>query len=881
MAISISKVTFENNQPALGIGSAQPRISWRFDGCIQDWEQQSYDLELSRVSPGGSLEQWSAETTQSLYVDWPSQPLGSSEAASVRVRAHGSNNHSSTPWSDWVTVEAGLLYAKDWSGAVPITARVGNIAAPATANPTYLRKTFDVSDAIESARLYITGLGIYEAEINGRPVTQDVLKPGYTSYQYRHVYNTYDVTELLGSGGNAIGIVVAPGWYGGRLFPLNDVPVELPYGPSLGAQALLRIQLHNGTILNIPTDASWKANQQGPLKAASIYDGVTYDSTLDYAFQDWSRSIFNDSAWTRAKQLPALTAKLASPDAPPVRRQHTFAPQHITKSPSGKTIIDFGQNFAGWLKLTVRGSAGTNITLRHAEVLEGGELALRPLRTAKATDTLVLHGNRTQVWEPRFTFHGFRYAQVDGWPAETPLDSTSVEAVAIWSDLEETGTFQCSHSLLNQFHRNVQWSMRSNFVSIPTDCPQRDERMGWTGDAHVFGPTANYLYNTASFWRGWHKDVWSEMSSSPSMAVPTYVPLTPPGYATSEPTALWGDVAIGGPWNLWRAFGDPAMLAEHRAQAEAWLNKGVRRRPEADGGLLWDRASFQFGDWLDPLSPPDAPGNSSTDKYLVADAYLVRMTEVMANIAAALGDDANAQQYRQQHASLRTAFREAWVAEDGSMANRTQTAYVLGILFDLVDGQGSDDGAAARLVELVRSNDHLVGTGFAATWLLGHAMTKAGADADFYAMLLNTKPPSWLYQVVMGGTTTWERWDSLLPDGSLNPGTMTSFNHYAFGAVADWMHARIGGLAPNDGGPGWKEIDVAPVPGGGVTSAGACFLSGYGRSCTDWHVDAADGSFHLTLRVPPNARAVVTLPFSKKVYRVGSGQHRFVDPDRE
>ncbi|KXJ91614.1 bacterial alpha-L-rhamnosidase-domain-containing protein [Microdochium bolleyi] len=877
MAVFIAKLTFENGQPALGIGASQPRISWRFDGCAEAWEQQSYDLEVSRS--GGATQQTSANTAQSLYVEWPGAPLGSSESASVRIRAHGGEGHSSTPWSDWVTVETGLLNAKDWAGAMPITAQVGNAAAPATKNPTYLRKTFDLPGTVASARLYITGLGIFEAEINGYPVSEDLLAPGYTSYQFRHVYSTYDVTSLLRERSNAIGVIVAQGWYGGRLFPLNGLPVELYYGNSIGAQALLRIQLKDGTIVNIPTDNSWKGNNKGPLQAAAIYDGVTYDSRIESVFQNWTQPSFEDRDWTTASVLPAVTAELASPDAPPVRRKHTFPSKTISKSPSGKTIVDFGQNFAGWLRLTVKGPAGTNITVQHAEVLEGGELALRPLRTAKATDTLILHGNGTQVWEPRFTFHGFRYAQIDGWPVdETPLDASSIEAVAIWSDLEETGSFQCSNSLLNQFHSNVIWSMRSNFISVPTDCPQRDERMGWTGDAHVFGPTANFLYNTASFWRGWHKDVYAEMKANPTvMAVPTYVPLTPPGYGNSDAMAVWGDVAVGGPWNLWRAFGDPAMLAEHRTQAQGWLDQGVKRR--SSDGLLWDRSGFQFGDWLDPLAPPEAPGNGTTDKYLVADAYLVRMTELMANISAALGNEADATRYRQQHADLRSAFREAWVdPATGAMANHTQTAYVLGIVFDILDakGAGRDDGAAARLIDLVRTNDHLVGTGFAATALLGHAMTKAGADTDFYTMLLQTKAPSWLYQVVMGATTTWERWDSLLPNGTINyHGDMTSFNHYAFGAVADWMHTRIGGLSPSLGGPGWKEVDVSPLPGLGVDSAEASFTSGYGTVSTSWYI--RDGGFYLTVRVPPNARAVVTLPYSKKISRVGSGVYYFVD----
>lgn len=860
MSVSISQLSLEHHRSALGIGETEPRISWRFAGDAADWEQTSYDLEITR---GETTSSHSADTSDSLYISWPEDPLSSKEQASVRARAHGQDGQESTSWSEWVTVETGLLTEAGWQGAATIAAeRETESGEPK--RPIHFRKDFNVNGTVESARLYVTALGIYEAEINGERVGDLVLAPGWQSYANRHVYDTYDVTDLITSeGANAIGVSAGEGWYSGRLAWDN---MREYWGDTIGVIALLSVTLQDGRVIDVPTDTTWQAST-GPVVTSEIYDGEVYDSRIEAEIEGWSSSGFNGSAWLATKELESLHGKLAAPDAPPIRKLHEVKPQNVFQSPSGKTLIDFGQNLVGWLKLSdVQGPSGTNLTLHHAEVLEDGELALRPLRNAKARDTVILHGNGPQSWEPHYTFHGFRYAQIDGWPEGGPSIEEAVTAIVVYTDMEETGHFQSSHDLLNKFHSNVRWSMRGNFLSLPTDCPQRDERLGWTGDAHAFGPTSNFLYNTAGFWRGWHKDVWSEMQRRDSMVVPFFVP-TLPLDTNDSPAAYWGDVAVGNPWNLYRSFGDLALLEEQFPQSRGWIDTGV---PRNTANNLWDQSGPQFGDWLDPEAPPDNAGGATTHAYLVADAYLVEMTRVLANISTVLGQDDVAQSYLEQHAELRTQFQNTWI-QNGEMANRTQTAYALALEFGLYTDETQRAAAAETLRLIIEENEYLVGTGFAGTPALGPALERIGAVEDFYAMLLQTKVPSWLYQVVQNATTTWERWDSLLEDGSVNPGSMTSFNHYAFGAVADWIHGVIGGLRPKEA--GWRVAEVRPVPGGGITSAETRYLSGYGEFKVVWSVEEG-GEFRLEVTVPPNAKAEVTVPGGEST-EVGSGVHQF------
>ncbi|RTE75098.1 hypothetical protein BHE90_010423 [Fusarium euwallaceae] len=705
MTVFISKVTFEHHRDALGIGEPQPRISWRFGGNVVGWEQSAYDLEIRR----GDL------TTYHVLI--------SRESAEVRVRAHGQPGQASTPWSPWTTVEAGLLDEESWSGAVPI-AGPWKIEHDKPKRPVYFRKSFDLdAGSLHTARLYITALGLYEAHINGRRVGDHVLAPGLQSYHHRHVYNTFDVSGLLQHGRNVIQVLVAEGWYSGRLFSFDPNVARNHWGDNIGLLLLLHVTLADGSVFRIPTDSSWTATT-GPLVDSQIYDGEVYDSRLEFPLTE---SANDDNKWDAVVELPRIKGVLTSPDAPPVRRIEERKPVRIWTSPKGKLLADFGQNLAGWVRIKVSGQPGDQVTISHAEVIEDGEIAILPLRSAKARDTFILNGQENQVFEPRFTYHGFRYIQINGWPEKDPFNDTSATAVVVHSDLEQTGWFHCSNPLLNQFHSNVRWSMKGNFVSIPTDCPQRDERMGWTGDVTAFAATANFLHDCSGFWRGWHRDVWAEMQRDGSMNVPHYVPITSPdrlveGNWPLVPTAIWGDVAVAGPWQAWQAYGDLDMLEEQYKQVQAWLDLGVDR--EASG--LWNKQGYQWGDWLDPLAPESDAGAATTDKHFVADAYLIGMTHLVARMSRSLNKIDQVSKYEEQAVKLRQAFADTWLT-DGEPRDRTQTAYSLMLYFDILVDECHRKKAADALREIIVKNEYLVGTGFAGTWTLGHTLRKVSS----------------------------------------------------------------------------------------------------------------------------------------------------------
>lgn len=864
MSLSLAPVTFEHHRPAFGIAETKPRISYRFEGTAADWEQSGVDIEITR---DGTPKVYNVKTPESVLISWPGPELKSKEAATVSARAHGLEGQPSSEWSQSSTVETGLLTTDDWQGAFPIAADRAT-ETDDTKRPVLFRKDFSVNTTIAKARLYITALGLYVAEINGKRVGDHVLAPGWQSYNYRHVYDTYDVTDLLTEGKNTIGATIGEGWYAGRIGFNSQIPRNL-WGDTLGLLCLLSVTDDSSKETTIKSDLSWSAST-GPIVSSEIYDGEVYNSAAEQ--QGWSTSNFNESGWLAIKQLPMPTGSLVPSDGAPIKRVEQVKPVSILTSKSGKTVIDFGQNLVGWLKVTVSGPSGTNITFHHAEVMNNGEIDTVPLRSAKQRDTLILSGNATQTWEPSFTYHGFRYVQVDGWPSATPLDGTSVVAQVVHSDMERTGYFESSHELLNRFHENVVWSLRGNFLGVPTDCPQRDERLGWTGDAHAFMPTANYLYDASGFWRGWLKDAWSEQKRGDYMVPPVYIPTDDINddqrTRARMPVSVWGDVVVGHPYQLYQNFADKQMLEEQYDAAQAWIDKGIPRNNEG----LWDRSTFQFADWLDPKAPAEDAGAATTNKHLVSDAYLIEMTRLLSNLSEVLGKDDLATQYARQREDLITEFHKAWIEPYPVIANLTQTALALGIAFDIwAPNTAARTVAADRLREVIKNNTYLVGTGFAGTQQLGNALTSINATSDFYKMLHQTKVPSWLYAVTMNGTTTWERWDSMLPDGSINIGAMTSFNHYSFGSVADWIHKKIGGIAP--GSPGWKTVAVAPEPGGDITSASAHILSPYGVVNSSWTVEA-DG-FYLSVTVPPNSKAEVTLPGSGETATMGSGTKTF------
>lgn len=543
-----------------------------------------------------------------------------------------------------------------------------------------------------------------------------------------------------------------------------------------------------------------------------------------------------------------------------------MAPVAITTSPSGRTLLDFGQNLVGRLHLTARGAAGQTITLRHAEILEGGELCTRPMRFAKATDCYTLRGEGTETWEPRFTFHGFRYAQVEGWPGA--LQADAIRAVVCHSDVARTGWFECSDPLINQLHENVVWSMRGNFFDLPTDCPQRDERLGWTGDIQVFSPTACFLYDTAGFLSSWLADLAAEQADSGGI-VPFFVPnvMSTP----TSPTAAWGDAAVIVPWVLYQRFGDAGILADQFESMRTWVDLIA---DIAGDGRLWDEG-IQLGDWLDPNAPPNKPGDARTAPFVVATAYFARSAELLGQSAGVFGRTVDEARYLALAAEVRKAFANEYITPAGRMTSDATTAYALALQFGLLPNPEQRQHAGKRLAALVRGSGYHISTGFVGTPLICDALCSAGEYDTAYRLLMQRECPSWLYPVIMGATTIWERWDSIRPDGSLNPGEMNSFNHYALGAVADWLHRTVGGLAP--AAPGYRKIDIRPRPGGGLTYARTRHHTPYGMVECSWSIAA--GVITVEAEVPPNTIADVTLPGSLTgPVEVGSGRYRWSYP---
>ncbi|GAA4137646.1 glycoside hydrolase family 78 protein [Actinomadura keratinilytica] len=828
---AISRLTFEYLREPLGIGVARPRLSWIIEARTPNWTQTAYEIEAR----GETVR---VESSDSVLVEWPFAPLESRERVTVGVRAAGPAGE----WTDWfhTDVEAALLRETDWSAAF-ISAGEGSL----------LRREFEVRPGLRSARLYVTALGVYEAELNGSVVGDHVLAPGWTAYRHRLRYQTHDVTDLVVQGRNCLGATLGDGWYRGRL---GFEGRRALYGDRTALLAQLELAYEDGTVERVVTDDTWKA-ASGPLVSSDLYDGEHHDARLEPS--GWSRPGFDDSGWDKALVVEHDHAALFAAISPPVRRTEIVEPVSTTTPPSGTTILDFGQNLVGRLRITARGDAGDKVVLRHAEVLQDGELCTAPLRTAKATDTYVLRGGGEETWEPRFTFHGFRYAEVTG-PVERAV------AVVCHSDLERTGWFSCSDPLVERLHENVVWSMRGNFVDVPTDCPQRDERLGWTGDAQVFAPTATFLYDSAGFLASWLADLAAEQTRE------GVVPFIVPNVASATTAAAgWGDAAVIVPWTLYERYGDLGLLDAQFPSMRAWVDH-VHSLTGED--LLWN-SGYQFGDWLDPTAPPDRPELGKTFAEIVATAYFARSAELVGRAAAALGRQEDADHYTDLAARIRAAFRAEYVTPAGRLLSDSQTAYALALRFGLISDEDARRRAGRRLVDLVRGAGYKIATGFIGTPLLCDALTDAGALEPAYRLLLQRECPSWLYQVTQGATTIWERWDSLRPDGTVNPSGMTSFNHYAFGAIADWLHRVVAGLAP--AAPGYRRIRIAPRPGGGLTSASARLRTPYGEAACSWTLE--NGALTVEATVPANTFADLHLP-GHPVETVGSGVHRRTVP---
>jgi alpha-L-rhamnosidase len=840
----------------LGLGVARPRLSWRTETDATGWFQSAYQIEVRDAGRGAAL--WDSgrvESGESVLVPYAGPPLPSRQRCAWRVRVWGGDG-SASEWSDPASFEVGLLEPGDWSARF-ITPDWDEDTTTSQPCP-YFRREFEISGEVASARLYATALGVYEAEINGVRASDDVLAPGWTSYHHRLRYQTYDVTGLLRPGRNAIGAVLGDGWARGNL---GFRTRRNRYTDRLALLAQLEITLADGTTQRVVTDGSWRA-AKGPILAADLYNGETYDARLE--LRGWSRPGYDDGAWAGVRLLDRDLGTLVAPTGPPVRRTEEVRPVAIAASLSGKTTVDYGQNLAGRVRLRVSGPRGTAITLRHAEVLEGGEVFTRALGSAQATDRYILKGEGVEEYEPRFTFHGFRYVEVSGWPGD--LQPDEMIAVVCHSDMTRTGWFECSDPDVNRLHENIVWSLRDNFLDIPTDCPQRSERLGWTGDIQVFAPTACLLYDVAGFLTSWLADLAADQL--PDGGVPFVVPdILQKDLPHASSAAGWSDAAVIVPWVLYQHYGDRGLLAAQYASMRGWVEHVARR---AGDGLIWDRG-FQFGDWLDPAAPPNAPGDARADRYLVATAYFAHSTELLSRAAGVLGKDDDARRYAELAGKIREAFCARY-APDGLRSSTAQTELVLALAFDLLrEGQRT---AAARLAEVIEQEGGHLGTGFLGAFRLCDVLTEHGFIDVAYALLFQRTCPSWLYPVTKGATTIWERWDAILPDGSINPGEMLSFNHYAFGAIGAWLYTTIAGIQLDPEQAGWRRFRLRPRPGDGLTYARARVVSPYGPVESSWEIKA--GRFSLSVALPPNTTAEVSLPgHDAAPLEVGSGRHEW------
>jgi len=826
-----------------------PRVSWVTSTDTPAWRQLAAELTWD---DGSSTATHELTGDASSFVAWPFDDLTPRQRGTLAVRVLGPDGWSA--WSAPQPVVASFLGSDEWR------CEFIGLADPAgLAQPALLRTGFEVAEGLVRATWYATALGVYTAEVNGTPVDDQILKPGWTPYQYRLVHETTDVTASVVAGRNAIGVALTGGWYTESYgFQGQAKPV---YGtqPSVAGQLLL--EYADGSTQWVVTSSEWQATGDGPWISAGIYAGETYDARREP--EGWSSPGFDATDWSGVRVLPAGPTP-GPRTSPEVRVIDEVAVVEVITSPSGKRILDFGQNLVGRLRVRVSGDAGATITLRHAEVLEDGELGVRPLRVARATDTYTLAGGDAE-WTPTFTFHGFRYAEISGWPGE--FDPADVMAQVIHSDMVRTGWFECSDARVTRLHENVLWGMRGNFLYLPTDCPQRDERLGWTGDIQVFGPTASYLYDCNGLLASWLVDLALEQQAVGG------VPFIVPDVLNSGkvPAAAWGDVATLLPWTLFQRFGDEAMLATQYPSAKAWVDQVLAIAGERH---LWE-GGFQFGDWVDPDAPPDHPSKAKADADLVASAYLYRSTRALAGIAAILGHDEDAAHY----AEVAGLVREAWLAEyvtpSGRIMSDAQTSYALAIEFGLADGE-LQVRLGERLAALVRRDGYRIGTGFVGTPLVTDALTRTGHLRQAGRMLRQEECPSWLYSVSMGATTVWERWDSMLEDGSINPGEMTSFNHYALGAIADWLHRIVGGLAP--AAPGYRRLQIAPQPLPGMEWARTSHDTPYGTAAVAWNREG--DQIRVRATVPPNTTATVQLPGGEP-FEVASGSFEWVvtDPD--
>lgn len=851
--LSVIGTTTNARTRALGIDVDDISLAWTLGASVRGARQDAYQVRLG--TEPGSTNTWDSGKVRSdrqIDVRLPAA-LRLQPATRYHWQVRAWDRHGRPgPWSAPAWFETGLLSAADWQGAQWIGAPFDAVDQPRP----LLRGTLRLSQPVRQARLYATALGVYQLWLNGRPVGDQFLAPGWTDYRQRLQVQTYDVTDMLRSGANVIGAALADGWFRGKV----GMGWQAVYGQQLALKARLRVTYADGSTQDFGTDAQWRS-LPGPYVRADLQDGEQYDARR--LPDGWAEPGFDDAAWQPVALHADTAARLVPQPDEPVRATEVRPAQARLPAPSGVFIYDVGQNVVGVARVRLRGRAGQTVRLRHAEEIHRrgdrqGQLYTDNLRTAAATDTYTFARDETVTYQPRFTQHGFRYIEITGVDAEPAL--ADVQAVVLGSDLPAVGDLRLSHPMLDQLVRNIRWGQRGNFLSIPTDTPARDERLGWTGDINVFAPTASRLQDTRAFLSKWMDDMRDAQRADGN--IPAVVPY--PGKQFGETGVGWSDAFITVPYAVWRATGDTRILRRNWAAMERF-HDFVHASATADGNLLEEgRASWFSGDWLS-LEGVDR----LREHPVIATAYFAEDTRMMAEMAAALGAEDRARAGHALAERIRRAFARAYRRADGRIEPGTQTVHAMALGMGLLAPGAERDAAAAQFVDKLAADHHHLKTGFLGTpWLLP-ALSSIGRDDLAMRLLLNDDYPSWGFEIRMGATTVWERWNSIGADGEFGPVDMNSFNHYANGAVGDWMFQHLGGLQMLEA--GYRRTRIAPLMSHPALShAKASLHTPYGLLASDWR-RAPDG-LHLNVDVPVGTEAEILLP-APDPRRVREGPH--------
>lgn len=834
--MQIVDLCVEYQKNPIGLDTAKPRFSWKMASDRTDTMQTDFQIQV--ISEG--LMVWDSgrqASGQSVLVEYAGPSLQAERIYEYRVIVR--NNHGETAEAGG-SFETGLLSGRNFQ-AEWIT---HPFAKEETACPVFLKK-ISLKKAVKRARIYATALGVYELQIDGSKVGDTFFAPGWTNYKKRLQYQTYDVTDLLngeGPGEHTLKIMVGNGWYKG-IFGFTCTPDH--YGDRIAVLAELHVVYEDNTKEVIVTDTDWRV-KSGPVRYSEIYMGETIDTT--YAEKE------PEAVEPFSYPMENITAQ----ECEPVRITKRTVAKELILTPKGEKVLDFGQNMAGIVEVTVQGKPGQKIVIRHAETLDkDGNFYPETLRQAKSEDTYICDGSR-QTFLPHFTFHGFRYICVEGLDEINPADFT---ACTLHTDMKKTGSFSCSNEMVNKLQHNIEWGQRSNFLDIPTDCPQRDERLGWTGDAQVFCRTASYNRNTALFFTKWLRDLKSEQTAQfgPPHVVPNIL-------AEQEAAAAWSDAATVIPWTVYQVFGDKRVLEDQYESMKGYVDYITAHCGENG---LW-QTGFQYGDWLALDKEESADRTGATDKYLVANAYYAHSADIVSRAAEVLGYEEDAKAYAALHEKIVELFNEEYITRTGRMVSETQTGCVLALHFGLAQEKYRKRIAKSLEINIANHKNHL-STGFVGTPYLCHVLSENGMHGLAGTIFLKEDYPSWLYAVKKGATTIWERWNSIMPDGSFDESGMNSLNHYAYGSIGDWMYEKLAGINPAK--PGYQEIRIQPMFIQGITGVDASFDSAYGLIRSAW--SCRDGKITVDVTIPANTTAEVYLPEKEEAVKVGSGSWHY------